>query len=61
MHIALTQKGQMKVHFYSPNSMIFQKKHLNDVEVHIFSHFQIHTTIMVFKKPLKIRALKKSI
>jgi len=46
MHIALTQKGQMKIHFYRPNLVIFQKQHLNDVEVHIFFHFQIHTTII---------------
>jgi hypothetical protein len=31
MHTTLTEKGQMKVHFYNPNPMIFQKKHLNDV------------------------------
>jgi hypothetical protein len=46
MHITLTQKGRMKVHFYSPNPMIFQKKHLKDVEVHTFFHFQVHTTII---------------
>jgi len=26
MHIMFTQKGQMKVHFYNPILMIFQKK-----------------------------------
>jgi hypothetical protein len=47
----LTQKGRMKVHFYNPNPVIFQKKHLNDVEVNTFFHFQIHTTIIfiIFK------------
>jgi hypothetical protein len=43
-----TQKGWMKVHFYSPNLVIFQKKHLNDVEVHTFFHFQVHTTIIFY-------------
>jgi len=45
MHTTLTQKGQMKVHLYSPNLVILKKKHLNDVEVHIFFHFQVCTTI----------------
>jgi hypothetical protein len=44
----LTQKGQMKIHFYSPNLMIFEKKHLNDVEIHTFSHIQVHTIIIKF-------------
>jgi hypothetical protein len=39
MHTTFTQKGQMKVHFYSPSPMIFQEEHLNDVEIHIFFHF----------------------
>jgi hypothetical protein len=30
----------------SPNLMIFQKKHLNDIEIHIFFHFQVHNTII---------------
>jgi hypothetical protein len=46
MHIMLTQKGLMKVHYYSPNLVIFQKKRLNDVEVHNFFHFQVDTTII---------------
>jgi hypothetical protein len=40
----------MKLHFYSPNPMIFQKKHLNDVKVHIFFHFQVHTMIIIIFK-----------
>jgi len=39
MHTTLDQNGWMKIHFYNPNLVIFQKKHLNDVEVHIFSPF----------------------
>jgi hypothetical protein len=46
MHTTLTQIGQMKVHFYNPNLVIFPKKYLNDVVVHIFFHFQVHTTII---------------
>jgi hypothetical protein len=62
MQIIFALKGWMKVHFYSLNLVIFQKHNLNDVEVHIFFHFQIHTTIIhLFFKPLKIWTLKKSI
>jgi hypothetical protein len=63
MHTALTQQGQMKIHFYNPNPVIFQKKHLNDVEVqNFFFHFQVHITIMFFyKKTFKTMDLKKSI
>jgi hypothetical protein len=46
MHITLNQNGWMKIHFYSPNLVIFQKKHLNDLEVHIFFPFQIHNTMI---------------
>ncbi len=42
----LDQNYYLKVHFWSPNLVIFQRKHLNGVEIHIFFHFQIHTTIV---------------
>jgi hypothetical protein len=32
--------------FLKSKSSVFQKNHLNDVEVHIFFHFQVHTTII---------------
>jgi len=53
----------MKIHFYNPNQVIFQKKHLNDVEIHIFLPFpsSYHHNFILFFKPLKIWALKKSI
>jgi len=35
-----------EIHFYNPNPVIFEKKHLNDVEFNTFFHFQIHTTII---------------
>jgi len=53
-------KKVMKVHFYSPNPMIFQKTHLNDVEVHIFFHFQVHATIIyLFFKTSENMGLEK--
>jgi hypothetical protein len=36
-----SQKGRMKVHFYSPNPIKFPKINLNDVEVHTFFHFEV--------------------
>ncbi len=39
MHTTLNQNGWMKIHFYNPNLVNFQKRHLNDVEVHIFFPF----------------------
>jgi hypothetical protein len=54
MHNTLTQKGQMKVHFYDINTMVFQKKHLTNVEVHIFFHLQVHTTIILKNLSSKI-------
>jgi hypothetical protein len=39
-----SSKKGMKVHFYDPNPVIFQKTNLNNVVVHIFFHSQIHTT-----------------
>jgi hypothetical protein len=32
----------MKVHFYKPNPIIFQKKHLNDVKVFFFPFTSSH-------------------
>jgi hypothetical protein len=32
--------------FLESKSSGFKKKHLNGVEVHIFSHFQVYTTII---------------
>jgi hypothetical protein len=32
--------------FLQSKSSDFSKKHLNGVEVHIFFHFQVHTTII---------------
>jgi hypothetical protein len=49
--------NQIKAHYFKPKlvaqspfleskSSDFKKKHLNGVEIHIFFHFQVHTTII---------------
>jgi hypothetical protein len=39
-------KCEVQSPFLKSKSNDFLKKHLNDVEVHIFFHFQAHTTII---------------
>jgi hypothetical protein len=61
MHITLTQKKADENPFLQSKSNDFSKKHLNDVEVHIFSFSNSYHHTFYFFKPLKIWALKKSI
>jgi hypothetical protein len=40
--------------------MIFQENHLNDVEIHPFFHFQVHTTVIyLLFQTFKIMGLEK--